>query len=100
MMDDEAEALERTAEWRRRNDAADAAAVLERLAVALRALGESPVTREYVAICNWLGESGEIADFHDMAQDYRSMITPTNAPVSGEAYLRALVTLAKQSFGA
>jgi hypothetical protein len=67
-----------------------------------RATGEtgSPLFREYLAICNWLGESGEIADFMDMANDYRARIGVDRAPADGEAYLRALIDLAKLMFGA
>ena len=105
---EEADALERTAEWRLRKLDADpsdatsrtAAAMLERLADELRRLGTSPSLREYAAICNWLGESGEIADFMDMAQDYRARIGIDRFPADGEAYLQALLALAKQTFGA
>jgi hypothetical protein len=105
---EEAEALERTAEWRLRKVDADpsdvasraAAALLERLAADVRRLGGCAVSREYAAICNWLGESGEIADFMDMAQDYRARIGVDRSPENGEAYLRALIGLAKQGFGA
>jgi hypothetical protein len=104
----EAEQLERAAEWRMRNVDADpagetsraAAALLEKLATDLRGLRGSPLFREYTAICNWLGESDGIADFMDMANDYRASIGPDQAPADGEAYLRALIELAKQTFGA
>ena len=104
----EAEALERTAEWRLRKLDADpsdatsraAAALLERLAADVRLLGPSPLLREYMAICNWLGESGEIADFMDMADDYRARIGVDRSPENGEAYLRSLIGFAKQTFGA
>jgi hypothetical protein len=105
---EEADELERTAEWRMRKVDADpsdatsrAAAVhLEDLAADLRTLGHSPLFREYTAICNWLGESGEIADFMDMANDYRARIGIDRTPADGKAYLRALIDLAKQTFGA
>src|SRR5579859_4865140 len=105
---EEGDALDRTAEWRLRKVDADpgdavskgAAALLERLAVEVRGLDGSAVAREYAAICNWLGESGEIADFMDMAQDYRARIGVDRWPADGEAYLRALIDLAKQGFGA
>jgi hypothetical protein len=104
---EEAEALERAAEWRLRKLDADpsdatsraAAALLERLAEDVRQLGASPLFREYAAICNWLGESGEIAHFMDMAEDYRARIGVDRSPENGEAYLRALIDLAKQTFG-
>ena len=105
---EEADELERAAEWRMRkvdadpSDCAsrDAAGLLEQLAADVRQLGGSAVFREYTAICHWLGESGEIADFMDMANDYRARIGVDRSPENGEAYLRALVDLAKQTFGA
>ena len=105
---EEAEELERAAEWRMRKVDADpsdvasreAAALLEKLAHDVRLLASSAVFREYTMICNWLGESGEIADFMDMAADYRSRIGVDRFPKDGEAYLRALIKLAKQMFGA
>ena len=105
---EETDALERTAEWRLRKVDADpgdttsrqAAALLERLAADVRRLDGAPVLREYALICNWLSESGEIADFMDMAQDYRARIGVDRWPADGEAYLRALVDLAKLGFGA
>ncbi len=104
---EEAEELERAAEWRMRKLDADpsdaisraAAAMLEKLAEDVRRLAGSVVLREYTAICNWLGESGEIDDFMDMASDYRARIGVDHSPEDGEAYLRALINLAKQTFG-
>lgn len=104
----EVEQLVRTAEWRMRKVDADpgdersraAAALLQRLAQDLRWGAGSPLFREYMAICHWLGESGEIADFMDMADDYRTRIGIDHSPADGEAYLRALIELAKQTFGA
>ena len=103
----EVEQLERAAEWRlRKVDAEpadttsrDAAALLERLADELRTLRGSALFREYIAICNWLGESGEIVDFMDMANDYRARIGVDDFPADGEAYLLALIDLAKRTFG-
>jgi hypothetical protein len=74
----EEEELERAAEWRLRKVDADpsdatsraASALLEKLAEDVRRLSDSLVFREYVAICNWLGESDGIADF--MASSLRS----------------------------
>jgi hypothetical protein len=105
---EEAEALERTAEWRLRKLDADptdtvsrsAAALLEKLAADVRRLAGTPVLREYTAICNWLGESDGIVDFMDMAQDFRARIGVDQHPADGKAYLRALIQLAKQTFGA
>ena len=107
-MMEEADALERTAEWRlRRVDAEpadtvsrEAALLLEKLAAEIRQLNGTRLSREFGAICNWLGESGEIADFMDMAQDYRARIGVDCWPVNGEAHLQALVNLAKRNFGA
>ncbi|MEJ0020263.1 MAG: hypothetical protein WDN25_27670 [Acetobacteraceae bacterium] len=107
-MTEEAEELERAAEWRLRKLDADpsdatsraAAVLLERLAADVRRLAGSPVFREYMAICNWLGESAAIVDFMDMANDYRARIGVDRMPQDGEAYLRALIELAKQGFGA
>jgi hypothetical protein len=105
---EEAEELERAAEWRLRtvdddpSDTAsrDAAALLLKLAEDVRRLPGSPVFREYGAICNWLGESDGIADFLDMANDYRARIGVEHWPENGETYLHALIDLAKQTFGA
>ncbi|HME27304.1 MAG TPA: hypothetical protein VKI44_39280 [Acetobacteraceae bacterium] len=105
---EEAEELERAAEWRMRKVDADpsdvtsreAAALLEMLAQDVRRLRGAPVFREYVAICNWLGESDGIADFMDMANDYRARIGVDRSPENGETYLRALIDLAKLMFGA
>jgi hypothetical protein len=104
---EEAEELVRTAEWRLRlvdADPADAtsreaAALLERLAEDVRRLRSAPLFIEYVAICSWLGESDGIVDFMDMANDYRARIGVDRSPENGEAYLRALIDLAKQTFG-
>lgn len=104
---EEAEDLERTAAWRLRKVDADpsdatsraAAALLEKLAEDVRKLPGSPVFREYTAVCNWLGESDGIVDFMDMANDYRARIGVDRMPQDGEAYLRALIELAKQTFG-
>jgi hypothetical protein len=105
---DEADDLERAAEWRMRKVDADprdavsldAAKLLERLAAEVRALEGAAVAQEYGAICNWLGESGEIADFMDMVADRRARIGVDWKPESGEAYIHALLDLAKRTFGA
>ena len=103
----EVEDLERAADWRlRRVDAnptdresAAAAALLQKLAAELRALQVAPLYREFGAICNWLAESEDITDFAQLAHDYRLRIGIDAWPASGEAYLRALIDLAKQTFG-
>jgi hypothetical protein len=104
---EEADELERAAEWRMRKVDADpsdgvsreAAALLQRLAQDVRRLPGTPVFREYTAIGNWLSESDDIVDFADMANDYRARIGVDYAPADGEAYLRALIDLAKRTFG-
>ena len=105
---EEAEELLRAAEWRMRKADADpsdtvsrdAAALLEKLAADVQHLPGTAVFSEYTAICNWLGESDDIVDFADMANDYRARIGVDHKPADGEAYLRALIDLAKRSFGA
>jgi hypothetical protein len=106
----EAEELERAAEYRlRQADAAGpeerpgleaAAALLERLAGEVRALGASPVLAEYRCVANWLAESGDVDVLADLAFDYRLSIGVTAFPPDGEAYLAALLALAKRIFGA
>jgi hypothetical protein len=104
----EVEELEHAAEWRLRKVDADptdavsreAAARLRILAADVRRLRGSRLFGEYVAICNWLGESDGIVGFMDMANDYRARIGVDRSPENGEAYLRALIELAKQTFGA
>jgi hypothetical protein len=103
----EAALLERAAEWRLRKVDADpadlvsaaAAARLEKLAREVRGLRGTPLFLEYLAICNWLGESDGISDFMESANDYRARIGVDRSPADGEAYLRALIELAKQTFG-
>lgn len=105
---EEAEELERAAQWRLRKVDADpadeqsraAATLLEKLAEEVRNSACSPLFREYTAICNWLGESDGIVDFMDMANDYRARIGVDHSPRNGEEYLRALIDLAKQTIGA
>jgi hypothetical protein len=103
----EAELLERAAAWRlRKVDEVPARTrkscrreELERLAEDVRRLRGSPLFQEYLAICNWLGESDGITDFMELANDYRSRIGFDRCPEDGEAYLRALIDLAKETFG-
>lgn len=104
----EAKDLERAAEWRLRcvdkdpNDTASAgaAALLQQLADELRTLQDSAVFREYGAICNWLAESDDISDFAERAHEYRLRIGIDVFPQSGEEYMKVLLGLAKQAFGA
>jgi len=99
--------LEAAAAWRLRKVDADpgdrqsaaAAQRLEKLADALRGLQSSPLYREYGAICNWLAESDDISDFAQLAHDYRLRIGIDVFPETGEDYLRALLELARQTFG-
>jgi hypothetical protein len=104
----EVEELRRVADWRMRKVDADpadgrsaaAARQLEKLAEDVRRSQGSPLFQEYLAICNWLGESDGIADFSLLAHDYRSRIGIDRSPENAEAYLRALIDLAKQASGA
>ena len=97
--------LEAAAEWRLQRvdanaaDAASAAAAhrLHALAEDLRRMGDSPLLRELHAICGWLAESDNITDFALHAQDYRRRIGVDAHPADGEAYLRALISLAQQA---
>jgi len=108
--DDLAEAaeLERTADWRIKRvgedpaDAGSAAAarLLQRLADDVRRLEGSPAYVEYQAILNWLGEFDVIEEFALRAHEYRLGIGVGHRPENGEAYLRALVALAKEVAGA
>ncbi|HUD62576.1 MAG TPA: hypothetical protein VMQ99_23950 [Acetobacteraceae bacterium] len=103
----EAEELQRVAEWRLRKVDADpadevsgaAARQLEKLAADVRLLRGSPLFQEYLAICNWLGESDGITDFSLLTNDYRARIGVDRWADNGEAYLRALIDLAKQASG-
>ncbi|MGD9615663.1 MAG: hypothetical protein AB7H90_09990 [Alphaproteobacteria bacterium] len=110
MADDpiEAEELERAADWRLRKfgenpadtESAAAARLLHRLADEVRALRGSPAYTEYLAILNWLGEFDVMEEFAERANVYRSRIGIEHFPENGDAYLRALVALAKDSAGA
>jgi hypothetical protein len=99
----EVQDLERAAEWRLRcvdqdpqdSKSAAAAALLQKLADELRALQGSMLYRELGAICNWLAESDDISDFAQRAHDYRRRIGIDVWPESGEAYLRALLEMAR-----
>jgi hypothetical protein len=103
----EVEELQRVADWRMRkadedpSDEKNAAAArqLQTLADDVRRLRGTPLFQEYVALCNWLGESDGIADFALLANDYRARIGFDRTPENGEAYLRALIELAKQAAG-
>ena len=104
----EVEELQRVADWRLRMvdanpaDAKSAAAakLLAKLAEDVGRLQGAALFREYVALCNWLGESDGIAEFSLLASDYRARIGIDRSPETGEDYLRALIDLAKQASGA
>ncbi|MGE0221915.1 MAG: hypothetical protein AB7F35_01385 [Acetobacteraceae bacterium] len=103
----EAIELEQAAEWRLRKVDADpgdersaaAARQLQKLADEVRQLRGSPLYAEYLAICNWLGESDGISEFALRAQDFRAMLGFGTWADSGEGYLRALIEMAKETFG-
>jgi len=109
MADDpiEVEELERAADWRIRKSGEDpadaqcaaAARLLQRLADNVRRLGGSPVYTEYLAILNWLGEFDVTEEFAERANAYRSPIGVEHFPEDGEAYLQALIVLAKDAAG-
>jgi hypothetical protein len=79
---------------------AAAAQRLHALAQDLRELAGSPLFAEYHAICGWLDEFEGTADFQYLAHEYRNGIGTAHDPADGEAYLRALIALARQTFGA
>ena len=109
MIDDSIEAaeLERAADWRIRKlgedpaDARSAAAadLLQKLAHEVRELRGSQAYIEYLAILNWLGEFDVMDEFAERATAYRSRIGIDRFPENGEAYLRALIALAKEAAG-
>ena len=57
------------------------------------------VYTEFVAILNWLGEFDVMEDFAERANDYRARIGVEHFPESGDAYLRFLIVLAKDTAG-
>lgn len=99
--------LESAAAWRLRKVDADpgdrqsaAAAVrLQKLADDLRHNPATPLHRELGAICNWLAESDDISDFAQLVHEYRLRIGIDAFPETGEDYLRALLDIARQTFG-
>ncbi|HUN42909.1 MAG TPA: hypothetical protein VMU81_21665 [Acetobacteraceae bacterium] len=99
--------LESAAAWRMRQVDADpsdrqsaaAAERLQRLADELRRIQSAPLFREYGAICNWLAESDDITDFAQLAHEYRLRIGADAFPETAEDYLRALLDLARRTFG-
>jgi hypothetical protein len=103
----EAEELGRAADWRIRQlgkdledtQSAAAAKLLQKLAEEMRRSVGSPAYTEYLAILNWLGEFDVMEEFTERAHAYRSRIGIEHFPESAEAYLRALIALAKETAG-
>jgi hypothetical protein len=103
----EADELERAAEWRLRKVDADSddnrgaadARQLQKLADELRTLRDSPLYAEYQCMCNWLGESDGLADLVLRREDFRTMLGFGTWADSGEGYLRALIEMAKETYG-
>ncbi|MBV9826401.1 MAG: hypothetical protein JO001_12090 [Alphaproteobacteria bacterium] len=99
--------LERAADWRIKklgenpDDAESAAAVflLQRLADEVRQARSSSAYIEYVAILNWLGEFDGMDDYAERAHAYRMRIGVDRFPESADAYLNALIALAKETAG-
>ncbi len=73
--------------------------LLQKLANDLRRIGGSPAYVEYLAILNWLSEFDVTDEFAEGANDYRSHIGVEHFPDNGEAYLRALIAIAKGAAG-
>ena len=108
-MDDPIEVadLERVADWRVRKlgenpsdrESAAAAKLLQKLADDVRRLTGAPAYVEYLALLNWLGEFDVMEDFAERASEYRARIGVDHFPQDGDAYLRALIALAKDTAG-
>jgi hypothetical protein len=100
----EIEALERTAAWRLRLVDADPSDTASTVAAsALGALAENLRRNDYAAlwteldsIGNWMGESDAISDYADLVADYRTRIGIAEHPQDGEAYLHALLAIARK----
>jgi len=103
----EAVELERVADWRIKrvgenpSDQVSAAAalLLQKLADELRAPQPSPAYTEYTAILNWLGEFDVAEDFAERAHEYRLGIGAEHFPADADAYLQALIAIAKETAG-
>jgi len=99
--------LERAAEWRIKKfgenpadaESGEAVKLLQKLADEVRRLRGAAVYIEYLAILNWLGEFDVMEDFADRALQYRMQIGADRFPETGEAYLKALIALAKETAG-
>lgn len=104
----EAVELDRIADWRIRQlgeNPSDevsvaAAALLQKLADELRQPRHPPAYTEYAAIVNWLGEFDVAEDFAERAHEYRLAIGVEHFPADAEAYLQALIAIAKETAGA
>ncbi|MGE0259319.1 MAG: hypothetical protein AB7H71_13705 [Alphaproteobacteria bacterium] len=104
----EVQELERAADWRiwklgadpTDRESAAAAELLQKLADQVRGLGGSPVHVEYLAILNWIGEFDMMEEFAARAHEYRSRIGVEHFPEDGDAYLRALIAMARDAAGA
>ena len=72
---------------------------MQKLADEVRGLRRSPAYIEYLAILNWLGEFDVMEEFAERAHAYRSRIGIEYFPKNAEAYLRALIALAKETAG-
>ncbi|MGE0417758.1 MAG: hypothetical protein AB7O80_13205 [Acetobacteraceae bacterium] len=103
----EAIELERAAEWRMRlvdanpsdESSLRAARQFEKLAHEVRALRGAPIYTEYMAICNWLGESDDISEFRMRAEYFRERLGFGTWADTGESYMRILIELARESAG-
>jgi hypothetical protein len=73
---------------------------LTALANDVRSLAGSRLMQEFHAIQGWLDEFGGTEDFQQFAHEYRWQIGIACEPEDGEAYLRALIGLARQACGA
>jgi hypothetical protein len=80
-------------------ESAAAAERLLALARDLRRQAGSPLFAEYRAICAWLDEFEGTEDFQYLSHQYREGIGAAHDPPNAEAYLRALIGLAKDTFG-
>jgi hypothetical protein len=97
--------LEEAAAWRLRQldahpgdcQSAAAAALLQHLAEDLRGRPDLPGLTELHALCNWLAESDAVSDYAAATQAYRMRIGVDQHPADAQAYVRALLELARQA---
>jgi hypothetical protein len=103
----EAVALEAAAAWRLRKVDADptdtqslrAARQLGKLAAELRGSRGSKTYLEYAAMLNWLGESDGVSDLRMNVEYFNQRLGFGVWAEDGEAYLRALIEMAKEVAG-